>query len=143
MFIDVPTQYKINDKRTIKELSDQTFSNFKKTEVLKSLEKAIISSSIEESCYWTCELVISFQFTSLWSKIFSLYLRYINTENPELIDKIFLRYVFFLKISDNYKNLNELRNNQNIRHYFTEIVCILCKSKKKKYYLLKKLVKIN
>lgn len=141
MHIDVPTQYKINDKRTIKELSDQTFSNFKKTEVLKSLEKAIISGSIEESCYWKCELVISNQYTSLWNKIFSIYLRYINTENPELIDKLFLRYVFFLKISDNYKKVNELRNNQNIRHYFTEIICILCKSKKNKMLSFKKIGK--
>ena len=56
MYNDIPKQYKIEIKKLEKNI---TYNNYKKTEVLKDLEKNIFSKTIEKSIFWSAELIIS------------------------------------------------------------------------------------
>ena len=47
-----------------------TFSKFKLTEVKKQLIDNMLKENIEQSCYWSAELVCSGHFPELWDCIF-------------------------------------------------------------------------
>ena len=49
----------INDKRSQKEFSGITFSQFKKTDVKKQLVNAVLYNKLEEACYWSAEYICS------------------------------------------------------------------------------------
>jgi hypothetical protein len=129
---NIPINFLINDDRSIKDFRDKTFSSYKKKDVLNIFQKSIMSDNIEDSCYWGCELLISGHIQDIWNTIFSVYFKVVNIKNPKFIEKIFNRYIFYLKIKKQYTNQIDLRNNQSIRNYISEIICILCKSSKNK-----------
>ena len=137
---NIPNNYLINDDREIKDFKDKTFSDYKKKEVLLIFEKSILQDSLENSCYWCLELLISGHIQDIWITLFIIYFKYVNINNIKLIDKLFNRYIFYLKIKREIPLLN-LRNNQNIRNYLTEIITIICRSKKNKPLRLSKVNK--
>ena len=59
----------INDIRTSKDFQGYSFSNHKKSEVRKQLIQNILNSKIEESCYWSAELLCAGHFVELWDII--------------------------------------------------------------------------
>lgn len=123
----------INDKRTMNEFKGMTFSKFKKTEVLKQFLKSVSNGSIEESCYWSAELICAGHYIDLWDAIFLFVSDYIHLGNPKLPIYISLRVDNFKEIIQNgyLENMLALRNNEKIRKLFLEIVVVLCLSKKK------------
>ena len=135
----IPNNFLINDDRDEKKFKDTTFCNYKKREVLATFEKSILQDNLENSCYWCLELLISGHVQDIWNILFNIYFKYVNIINVTIIDKLFVRYVFYLKIKREISNLN-LRNNQSVRNYLAEIITILCRTKKIKPL---KLPKIN
>ena len=134
----IPINYLINDTRNAKDFKDKTFSGYKKKDVLTIFQKNILLDDIEQSCHWGCEMLISGYIQDIWNVIFTIYFKFVNIFNPKIVQKLFNRYTTFLKLSRNKTNL-ELRNNQVIRNQITEIICILCKSKKGKQIKLSKI----
>jgi hypothetical protein len=123
----------INDKRIISEFKGISFSKFKKIDVIKQLIKCIYNSNIEESCYWSIELICAGHYIDLWETIFLLVSSYIHLGNPKLPIYIDLRLENFKNIVRNGYIENELalRNSPKIRQLFSEIIVVLCSSKKK------------
>ena len=123
----------INDKRNPSEFKGVSFSKFQKTKVKQELINCIASSKIESACYWTAELICAGHFSDLWEIIITYVSRYIHLGNPKLPLYISLRMDNFKTMLSNGFVGNELRlrNNQKIRQLFSEIVTILCLSKKK------------
>ncbi len=130
----------IEDIRKITEFRNITFSNYKKSDVKKALCKSIINGKIEDSCYWSAELICAGHFMYLWEIIFNVMANNINIGNPKLPIYIELRLNTFRDIVNNgfSENLLKLRNNIQIRKLFAEIMAILCFSKKKKFILYSK-----
>lgn len=124
--------YEINDKRVIQDFKGITFSNYKKSKVKKELLSSLYKSQIEASNYWAAELICSGHILDIWDIIIIYSCRYIHIGNPKLPIYLDMRL-------DNFKNLikkysdNELaiRNNIKLRQLFSEIITILCISKKK------------
>ena len=121
----------INDIRIQKHFTGISFSNFKKTEVIKELLQNIQYSKIEPALYWCGELICSGNYLILWENIIQFYSKYIQMGNPKLIIYLELKFNTFKSIICMYKDDElVLRNNLKIRKLFAEIICILCFSTK-------------
>jgi hypothetical protein len=122
----------INDLRSELDFRIYSFSNFKKTEVIKQLLINLNQNKVEPSLYWSVELICAGHFLSLWETIINYYSKYIQLSNPKLITYLELRYNNFKYIYNNgYQDCElKLRNNNKIRRLFSELICILCLSKK-------------
>ena len=133
----------INDIRESKDFQGISFSNHKKGEVKKQLILNILNGKIEESCYWSAELLCAGHFVELWDIILLVVCKHINIANPKLIIYIENRYNSFKKVINNGEFLKELdiRNDENIRIIFCELICILCFSNKKPPFELVKISK--
>ena len=135
----------INDIRELKDLRVQTFSLYKKTEVKKQLTLNIVQGNIEQSFYWSAELVCSGAFMDLWETIILIISKNIHLGNPLLPTYIELQFNQFKNIVTNGYNDNELamRNNGKIRKIFAQIIAILCYSPKRHSFDTVKINKPN
>lgn len=109
-----------------------TFSNYQKSKVRKELANCIYKNKIENTLYWCGELVCSGHFLDIWDIIILYYTKYIYTINPKLVIYLSMRFDNFKSILMNgyTENILRLRNNIKIRNIFSEILLILCFSKK-------------
>jgi len=128
--------YEINDRRTQKEFNGISFSQFKKTEVKTQLKKSILDGSIEIANYWCAELICAGHFLDVWDMIILIMGKHIHYGNPKLSIYIDMRINNFKDIVSNgfVGNEMKMRNNQQIRILFSEIISILCLSQKKHSY---------
>lgn len=135
----------INDKRKKSEFKGITFSKFKKSEAKKELLKCLLSGNIEQSCYWSAEFICSGDFLYLWDILFVFISKFIHIGNPKLPIYIKSRLDIFKNIlnSGYSDNILKLRNNQNIRKNFIEVIGIICCSKKKNSYDIPKITETS
>ena len=123
----------INDNRDQSFFKCKTFSKHNKGEVKTILLASISDGKIESACHWTAELICAGHYSDLWELIFLYMSRYIHLGNPKIVFYLENRYKIFKQIVENanFIHLIELRNNVNIRRLFSEIICVLCQSKKR------------
>jgi hypothetical protein len=123
----------INDIRTEKELRIVSFSGYKRTDVVKQLYESLVTSKMEESCYWSAELVCGGNYMDLWNTVLLCMSKNIHFGNPKLASYIYMRMNTFREIMQNGYVGQELRlrNNEKLRKTFCEIIVVLCLSKKK------------
>lgn len=131
--MDVPPNFLINDYRKPEEFRRKTFSGYAKKDVFDVFFKSLDENKFEESCQWCVEIVISGYFEELWERLINYITKYIGIHNPLVPYVLFLRLVKFLKLKKMEcfeKNFLELRNNQEVRNLFCELVCIIIMSTK-------------
>lgn len=123
----------INDVRSDTEFRSISFSGFKKTEVKNQFMENMKKGKIEPACYWCAELVCAGHYSDIWETILHYVSKHIHLGNPKLIIYIDRRFNIFRNIISQGHFLSELdlRNFNNIRKLFAEIVCILTMSNKK------------
>lgn len=117
----------IHDTRT--QFRTHTFSNFRKTKVLKELENCIYYQKKEEAFYWTGELICSGHVLELWNLFLHVLCRYIHIHNPRLplyIDKKFMEFKEYAAKANDL----ELRNKKEVRTLLFSVTLILCESKR-------------
>jgi hypothetical protein len=132
----------INDTRQQEHFRNITFSEYRKTEVKKTLINNLLKKKIENSCYWASELICSGHYIDVWEIIFLFFSKYIHIGNPKLVIYLNKRYEIFRNIMQQEYYISEiqLRNNETIRKLFAEIICNISLSPQKNSF---ELIKIN
>ena len=123
----------INDMRDSSDFRSITFSGYKKADVKKQLLLSIFNNKIEQSCYWSAEMVCAGHYMDLW-EICLFYLgKHIHLGNPKLAIYLQKRFQVFknIMVQGAFFDELQLRNNPTIRNMFAEIVCVFCMSPKK------------
>jgi len=121
----------INDMRTPADFAGITFSLFKRASVKRSLLESIFKGNIEEANYWAAELICCGCLIELWEVLLEVLGRYIYTANAKLPVLVMKCFNDFRMIASGNDDQLGLRNNLRIRTIFSEIVTILCLSRKK------------
>lgn len=123
----------LNDIRTPAQFKGISFSGFKKTEVRNQLIENISKGKVEPACYWCAELICAGHYTDIWETILYYLGKHIHLGNPKLLIYLERRFSIFRNIISQGHFLTELelRNHNNIRKLFAEVVCILTISNKK------------
>ena len=127
--------YNISEK-TEKDYNKNTICGYKKTDIITALEKTIILNNIEESIFWSCELIASGQFNEkIWEKLFILYSKNINISNSKVSTKILNIYSKFNTLKTKYNSAYELeiRNDQEIRNTIADLITVLTLAQKNNY----------
>ena len=122
----------IDDSRKPDDFKNITFSKFEKNKVITELLSCLINAKLEESLYWTAELVCSGHYLDLWDTILLFISKNIHLGNPKLPIYILMRFNNFKEIIKKYDiGSLDVRNDEQLRHIFAEIICVLWQSKKK------------
>lgn len=133
----------INDIRFANEFKGISFSSFKRTEVKQALHNALYRGKIEPACYWSAELVCAGHYLDIWECILFFLGRYIHLGNPKMVIYLENRYQIFRNIVETAVISHEiqLRNYQNIRKLFAEVMCMCIQSPKKPSFETVKIVR--
>lgn len=116
---------RIEDSRTIEQFKVTTFSKYKRTDVKQEWLNCMMKGQVEACCHWTIELLCSGLLLDLWELIFLFSFKCIR--NPKVPLYLDMRYQQFKKEANTSDELS-LRNNEEIRKLFLEIVGILSTS---------------
>jgi len=115
-----------------------TYTGYKKTHVLKELEKSILNEQIEPALYWCAELVCSELFLDLWNILIHILGKHISLGNPKLA---FLMEQRFIQFREWIRTQHILRNHLLTRELFAEIVSIFVFSQKRSPLISQKITK--
>ena len=142
------TNFLINDSRKSSCFSKNSFSNYKKNETIKLLEKNIILSKLHDACYIAIELHISLYNNIILETVFYLSSLYTNTDYPDMPNLLFKFYKKYQNALNEKPNLNnklydDNRNNQEIRNILSHLVSLACLAPKNNNFQLDLLTKIS
>jgi len=129
----------IADKRTADSFRTTTFSKYQRSAVKKELIQSLLHSKIEPSMNWMIELLCSGHVSDIWEIILFFYAKHIHISNPKLPIYIHTRFVAFKQYIETSDDIS-IRNNENVRKIFSEIITILCLSNKHHSY---EIIKFN
>ena len=137
-----PEHTELNDIRTEPQFKGISFSKYKKTEVRKQFIESMKNGKVEPACYWSAELICAGHYMDVWETIIHYVGKHIHLGNPKLVIYLEKRFTIFRNIIQQGHYLNELqlRNHNNIRKLFAEIICVITISNKKNSF---EPVKIN
>ena len=136
----VPTEYRINNEKSEKDLKLLSYHGFKKKDLFKFLMNQIKNQNLENANYWCAECLLSGYPSEIYEKLIEVYITEVNIKNPELIIFIWYNYERYIEVINQYENILEARNDVEIRNILSTFVSILSISPQ---YSLPKLLKIT
>lgn len=136
----VPTEYRINDARNAKELRQTSYHGFKRKDLFKFLISQIKNQNLDNANYWCAECLMSGYCVELYEKLLDYYVTEVNIKNPDILVFMFHQYDRYTELINEYEELIDTRNDQEIRNLLCVIVSIITLSNQ---FQLPKLQKIN
>ena len=124
----------INDCRGEDEFDQTTFSGFKRSSAKKELYKSLVDNNVESSVFWCAEFIATGLFLDIWENIFTVMAKHIHAGNPKLPIYVNATYESFRNAITPFATGGTVlmaRNDPTVREIFTELVVVVCTSKKK------------
>lgn len=143
--IDVPPQSMIVDIRKASEMKKRTITDYRKKEVIEVFKYSMANSKLEDSSKWLVELHCSGCYDEIWDEIITVYSRYININNFNLLEHIYIKYKYFSKYYNaiDKRYLLHLRNTQEIRNLLISVVSKMTLSVKNDIFDKRSVVKVK
>lgn len=107
-----------------------TFSNYKKSLVIKKMIHAMYYQKLEEAFFWTSELICTHLYLDIWNTFFMFMSKYIHVYNPKLPILMNRKFKEFKQIAYEISDDYQLRNNRKVRTLICSLTLILCLSNK-------------
>jgi hypothetical protein len=101
-----------------------TFTNYKKSHVIKELTKCMYHQKLDEAFVWTTDLLCSGHIIDLWNIYIQFICKYIHIHNPKLPIFLYKKFEEFKVIANKTPDF-KLRNNKEIRLIFFTITAVL------------------
>ena len=125
----IPNEFLIKDTRNLDSFKNKTFSNYSKKEVIKALNNSMLNGLIEESCYWSAELLCSGQLSDLINQLILFSSNYVNITCSDISKWVIDEVIYIIRFF-NPKFPLSCRNDQCIRNRISYIIFGLCISEK-------------
>jgi hypothetical protein len=129
----LPAVSTISDIRRLKDFKTLTISGFQRTKVASALDKALKTQKLEESLWWSFQLLASGLGPAVYDKLVAHIYKHINIYNPQVPVLLAAKSRTWAHITGNprYKKdgILQLRNHASIRHIIVELVVIGCTSR--------------
>jgi hypothetical protein len=119
---------KIEDSRL--RFSTNTFTNNKKTTVLKELEKCIYYQQTDQALLWTADLLCSGFLIEIWNLYIHILCKYIHIHNPKITLYIHKKFTDFKKMLEDCEDDLQLRNKEEARTLFFSVTLLLSETNK-------------
>lgn len=125
-------QYVVYDLREPREFKLISISGYKKVDVARAFQAALINSKLEDAIRWCVELHCTGMNAKIWDTLYVVYLQYIHVNNPHLFRYFIRRRKDYFRLISGYPSGHEpfTRNDQTIRNLYAEMVAIVAISKK-------------
>ncbi len=144
--MNIPEPYLVIDLRPVQEFKGITVSGYKRQDVLNAYQNSMINGKLEEALKWCVELHVTGLNKNIQDILLSVYYKYIHIHNPHFYIYILKRFREYEKIIRSYPPKRHevfTRNDQEIRHIFSELTAITTITKKNNMYLPKSLPKLD
>ena len=141
----VSKQFIIENKLNLeKENKNITYGKHKLVDAYKQLFDNISKGYHDKVIIWLSELMISYQFDKLFTKLIDYYFVNINITNYDIIHLLYSDYQLFIteKLLNNKEKkvlIDNHHNNQLVRNHLTQLASVLTLSAKNKIYSLPKI----
>ncbi len=125
-------QYVVYDLRETRDFKQISISGYKKLDVSRAFQAALINSKLEDALRWCVELHCTGMNAKIWETLYVVYLQYIHVNNPHLYRYFIRRRKDYFRLISPYPSGHEAftRNDQTIRNLYAEMVAIVSLSKK-------------
>ena len=125
-------QYVVYDLREPREFKQISISGYKKVDVARAFQAALINSKLEDALRWCVELHCTGMNAKIWETLYVVYLQYIHINNPHLYRYFIRRRKDYFRLITPYPSGHEpfTRNDQTIRNLYGEMVAMVALSKK-------------
>lgn len=131
-----PAKYQLIDPRIPAEFKTHTLGGFPKAKVASALDKALAVNKIESACYWAFQLMASGMANAVWEKLLGVLFKSVNIASPRLPAWIQGKQVAWLRtvIRKELSGLGvlQIRNIQTARNLITEVIVVICQSRRRK-----------
>jgi len=145
MEISIPEYYVIYDTRTPNDFKGISICGYKRSDVIKEYQNAMINNKLEDAIRWCVELHSTGLNSQIWTALRTIYVRYIHVNNPKFFFYLNKREKEYINIINGCSKKHEIftRNDQEIRNLFSELTSIATLTQKNNLFLQKSLPTIN
>ncbi len=125
-------QYIVYDMRSTRDFKTISISGYKKVDVCKAFQAALINSKVEEALRWGVEMNSTGMNAKIWEILYNVYLQYIHINNPHFFRYYMKRRNDYFRFIQQYPDQHEIfsRNDQSIRNVYAELIALVAFSKK-------------
>lgn len=144
--MNIPEPYMVIDLRPSGELKGVSIRGYKRMDVVTIYQNSMMNQKLEDALKWVVELHTSGMNAQIWDSLFQVYLKSVNIQNPHLYLHLLKRQKDYQRFISKYPTKKHevfTKNDQEIRHLFSECTALVTLSKKNIIFTPKSLPRLD